>query len=93
MALSLLALTPQGRALVRKEQKRTERDDHEGEAPGRIEREMSEVRSRMAPNLSDLREHVEPQALKERVKRSLRERLRIILSSANPSSRDHDPAD
>jgi hypothetical protein len=65
---------------VSREQKRTESDEHEGEAPGRIEREMSEIRNRMDSNLSDLREHVEPQAVKERVKRSLRERFRGMLS-------------
>jgi membrane protein len=69
----------------------TERIEREqtaaGETPERIEREMSEIRNRMTPDLSDLREHVEPQAVKEQIKRSLRERLRGILSSAKQALR------
>ncbi len=88
VALSLLAITPWGKALVWKGQKSIEQEQTTvGEAPGRIEREMSEIRSRMAPDLSDLREHVEPQAVKEQVKRSLRERLRGALNSVKPTSR------
>jgi exopolysaccharide production protein ExoQ len=57
------------------------------EAPNSIEQEMSEIRSRMAPDLSDLRDHIQPQAIKEQVKQSLRERLRGILNWAKPTSR------
>jgi Protein of unknown function (DUF3618) len=58
-----------------------------GKTPQRMEREMYEVRNRMAPGLSDLREHVEPQAIKEQIKRSLRERLRGVLNSAKQALR------
>ena len=46
------------------------------ETPERIEREMFEIRSRMAPDMVDLRKHVEPQAVAEQVKRTARQRLR-----------------
>lgn len=77
VALSLLALTPQGRALTQRvEQKRVELEQATTEqAPERIEREMSNIRGRMDRDLSDLRRHVEPQAVKERVKRGLWQRL------------------
>ena len=58
-----------------------------GKTPERIEREMSEIRNRLAPGLSDLREHVEPQAIKEQIKRSLGERLREVLNSAKQALR------
>lgn len=44
-----------------------------------IEQEMQEIRSRMAPELSDLRKRVEPQAVKEQAKRGLQERLRGVF--------------
>jgi hypothetical protein len=88
MALSLLAITPQGRALVRMEQERIGQEQTvSGETPGRIEQEMLEIRSRMGPDLSDLREHIEPQAIKEQAKRSLQERLRGIFNSVKPTRR------
>jgi osmotically-inducible protein OsmY len=45
------------------------------EIPERIEREMFEIRSRMAPDVTDLRKHVEPQVVAEQVKQTLRQRL------------------
>jgi hypothetical protein len=88
MTLSLLAITPQGRALVRMEQERIGQEQTAAEeTPGRIEREMLEIRRRMAPDLSDLREHVEPQAIKEQAKRSLQERLRGIFNSVKHTRR------
>ncbi|MBV9454224.1 MAG: DUF3618 domain-containing protein [Rubrobacter sp.] len=88
MMLSLLAITPQGRALVRMEQERIEEEQTvSGETPGRIEQEMLEIRRRMAPDLSDLREHIEPQAIREQAKRSLQERLRGIFNGVKPTRR------
>jgi membrane protein len=66
---------------------RIEREQTAGKTPERIQREMSEIRNRLAPGLSDLREHVEPQAIKEQIKRSLRERLREVLNSAKQALR------
>ena len=86
ISLSLLALTPQGRALVRMQQERVDQERAVGKeqpleqpllgmaplkAPGLIEQEMAEIRSRTAPNLVDLRKQVEPQVIKERVQRSV----------------------
>src|SRR5919202_4802940 len=88
MALSLLTITPQGRALVRMEQERIGQEQTAaGKTPGRIEQEMLEIRSRMAPDLSDLRGHVEPQAIREQAKRSPQERLRSIFNSVKPTKR------
>jgi hypothetical protein len=86
VSLSLLALTPQGRALVRMQQERVDQEQAVGKeqpleqpllgmaplrAPELIEQEMAEIRSRTAPNLVDLRMHVEPQVVKERAQQSL----------------------
>jgi hypothetical protein len=88
MALSLLTITPQGRALVRIEQERIGQEQTAArETPGRIEREMREIRSGMAPDLSDLRKHIQPQAIKEQTKRSLQKRLRDIFNSVKPTKR------
>jgi hypothetical protein len=90
ISLSVVAITPWGRTLLRVEQKRIEQQEQAAaiEMPGRIEREMSEIRSRIAPNLFDLREHVEPQAIKDQVKRILRKRLGGLLSSVKLISKD-----
>jgi uncharacterized protein DUF3618 len=45
------------------------------ETPKRIEREMFEIRSRMSPDMTDLRKHVEPQVVAEQVKQTIRQRL------------------
>ena len=87
LALSLLAITPQGRALVNAEQRRIERERTPPavqEMPANfeeIEEEMAGIRERMAPHLYDLRKHTEPQLVKEQVERNLRERLRDIIHS------------
>ena len=47
-----------------------------GEIPERIEREMFEIRTRMSPDMMDLRKHVEPQVVAEQVKRTVRQRLK-----------------
>jgi osmotically-inducible protein OsmY len=46
------------------------------ETPERIEREMFEIRSRMSSDMTDLRKHIEPQAVAEQVKQTVRQRLR-----------------
>jgi hypothetical protein len=46
------------------------------ETPERIEREMFEIRSRMSPDMTDLRKHMEPQVVAEQVKQTIRQRLR-----------------
>ncbi len=70
-----------GRKTIEQEQMATT------EGPNPIEQEMGEIRSRMVSDLSDLQKHLEPRAIKEQVKRSLRERLRGILNSAKPTLR------
>jgi hypothetical protein len=45
------------------------------ETPERIEREMFEIRSRMSPDVTDLRKHADPQVVAEHVKRTVRQRL------------------
>ena len=93
ISLSLLALTPQGRAIVRMQQERVDQEQAVGKeqpleqpllemaplkAPHLIEQEMAEIRSRTAPNLVDLRKQVEPRMVKERVRRSVLEYLHSI---------------
>ncbi len=88
LALSLLAITPQGRALVRAEQRRVDREPMPPavqETPAHfevIEKEMAEIRSRMASDLTDLRQHAEPRMVKAQMKQNLRERLQGVLDSA-----------
>jgi hypothetical protein len=45
------------------------------ETPERIEREMSEIRSRMSSDITDLRKHLESQIVAEQVKQTIRQRL------------------
>jgi hypothetical protein len=45
------------------------------EASERIEQEMFEIRSRMSPDINDLREHIQSQIVAEQVKQTLRQRL------------------
>lgn len=93
LTLALLALTPQGRALVRTQQERLDQEQEAGQkqppeqpvlgmaplrAPGLIEQEMAEVRSRTAPDLVDLRRQVEPQVVKERAQQSALGYLRAV---------------
>ena len=46
------------------------------ETPERIEREMAEIRSRMSPDIKDLRKHIEAQLVIEQVKQTIGQRLR-----------------
>jgi hypothetical protein len=47
--------------------------------PERIEREMYEIRSKMEPDVVDLKKHVEPQVVAERVKKTVRERVQDAI--------------
>lgn len=95
VSLSLLTMTPQGRALLKREQGRVEWEEFPPAVQEtsvhleHIEREMAEIRSRTAPDLSDLRNHIEPRAIQEQVQRSAAEglrRARVALVS-KPGSR------
>ena len=55
------------------------------EIPERIEREMFEIRSRMSPDMTDLRQHVEPQVVAEQVKQTVRQRLQEAWARAKAS--------
>ncbi|MBA3474600.1 MAG: DUF3618 domain-containing protein [Rubrobacter sp.] len=50
------------------------------ETPERIEREMFEIRAGMAPDMTDLRKHVEPQVIAEQVKQTVRQRLQAAVN-------------
>jgi hypothetical protein len=50
------------------------------EIPERIEREMFEIRSRLAPDVTDLRKHVEPEFVAEQVKKTIRQRLQEAVN-------------
>ena len=52
------------------------------ETPERIEQEMFEIRSRMSPDMADLRKHIEPQVVAEQVKQTVRQRLRQAVDRA-----------
>ena len=99
LTLALLAVTPQGRSLLRAEQQRVEREEFPPamqETPAHfehIEQEMAEIRSRTAPDIVDLRRHVEPQIVKDQARQGALEYLRSIrgaLASA-PESRQPGP--
>jgi hypothetical protein len=51
------------------------------EIPERIEREMFEIRSRMAPDVRDLRQHVDPKVVSKQVGTRIKERIRSTLTS------------
>jgi hypothetical protein len=50
------------------------------EIPERIEREMFEIRSRMAPDVQDLKKHVEPQAVTKKLTARIKDRIRNAVS-------------
>jgi hypothetical protein len=96
LTLALLALTPQGRALVRTQQERLDQEQEAGQkqpleqpvlgmaplrAPGLVEHEMAEIRSRTEPDLVDLRRQVKPQLVKERAQQSALDYLRAVRSA------------
>ena len=55
--------------------------------PERIEREMFEIRSRMSPDVTDLRKHVEPQVVAEKVKWTVRQRIKDSVARVKASFR------
>jgi hypothetical protein len=50
------------------------------EIPERIEREMFEIRSRMAPDVRDLRQHVDPKVVSKQLSTRIKERIRAALT-------------
>ncbi|HET7269640.1 MAG TPA: DUF3618 domain-containing protein [Rubrobacter sp.] len=46
------------------------------EIPERIEREIFEIRSRMAPDVRDLKKHTEPQVIVKQTSAKVKERIR-----------------
>ncbi len=50
------------------------------EIPERIEREMFEIRSRMAPDVRDLRQHVDPRVVTKQLSSRIKERIRGTLT-------------
>ena len=50
------------------------------EIPERIEREMFEIRSRMAPDVRDLRQHVDPKVVSKQLSTRIKERIRGALT-------------
>ena len=57
------------------------------ETPERIEREMFEIRAQMAPDMTDLRQHVEPQVVAEQVKQTVRQRLQDAVNRVKANLR------
>jgi hypothetical protein len=57
------------------------------ETPERIEREMFEIRAGMAPDMTDLRQHIEPQVIAEQVKRTVRQRLQDTVNRVKDNLR------
>ncbi|CAA9452576.1 MAG: hypothetical protein AVDCRST_MAG80-2456 [uncultured Rubrobacteraceae bacterium] len=57
------------------------------ETPERIEREMFEIRANMAPDMTDLRQHIEPQVIAEQVKRTVRQRLQDAVNRVKANLR------
>ncbi len=58
------------------------------EIPERIEREMFEIRSRMAPDVRDLRQHVDPKVVTRQLTTRIKERIRGTLTAAGRSLLD-----
>lgn len=50
------------------------------EIPERIEREMFEIRSHMAPDVQDLRKHTEPQVIGKQVGEKVRDRIKVAAT-------------
>jgi hypothetical protein len=48
---------------------------------------MFEIRSRMSPDVTDLRKHVEPQVVAEKVKRTVRQRIKDSVARVKASFR------
>lgn len=57
------------------------------ERPKRIEREMFEIRTRMSPDMTDLRKHIDPQVVTEQVKRTIRQRVQDVVERVKANLR------
>ncbi len=55
------------------------------EIPERIEREMFEIRSRMAPDVRDLKQHVNPQTVTKKLTARIKDRISTALSNTSSS--------
>jgi hypothetical protein len=55
------------------------------EIPERIERELFEIRSRMAPDVQDFRQHVNPKVVGKQVSTKLKDRLKGAITGAGRS--------
>jgi hypothetical protein len=62
------------------------------ERPERIEREMFEIRSRMAPDVRDLKRHTSPKVIGEQVKRTARQRVRDAVNRLKSNLRSRQQA-
>ena len=64
------------------------------ETPERIEQEMSEIRSRMSSDITDLRKHLESQMVAEQVKQTISQRLSQVADrgKANLKAKQQDLA-
>ena len=58
------------------------------EIPERIEREMFEIRSRMAPDVRDLRQHVDPKVVTKQLTTRIKDRIRGALTGTGRSLLD-----
>ena len=65
------------------------------EPPERIDREMFEIRASMAPDMTDLRQHIEPQVVVEQVKQTVRQRIQDAVDrvKANLKTRQQELVD
>ncbi len=50
------------------------------EIPERIEREMFEIRSRMAPDVRDLKKHTQPQVIGKQVSTKIKDRVKGAIT-------------
>lgn len=86
LGVAALVLTRRGRTLVGAEQERIDREElppDRQETPEHldlIEGQMREIRTRITPDLQDLRRHVEPRTLGEQATRTVQTRLRSLLN-------------
>ena len=55
------------------------------EIPERIEREMFEIRGRMAPDVTDLKKHTEPKVVGQRVSGTIKSRIKGAVTGLGKS--------
>jgi hypothetical protein len=58
------------------------------EIPERIEREMFEIRGRMAPDVTDLKRHTEPKVLGQRASGTIKSKIKGAISGLGKSIAD-----